>query len=287
MKDRFNAQNGNSRRSRRTPEDYTSKVMDRLRTPLIAGIVVLLLVGGGLYVARDGGGDVVLEGAWFVLYQDDPRPYLDVEFSGGTPTEVTAWLRAPDGTEHEFALFWNDDDGEWQCDCTSLPALDPGTWWIPRVRADVTTWTSPSVYDPYAGTEVDAGFFFVPAPGGERVVVRTLPVEGRPVADTLIRVFPEDDLGRWIVAADDPITTSPLAVLDAPLPPGRYVLRVDGSDDAGHYVIVRGDPGGIPPVADESEPDGPERATALVEGVAHHRSVGGGDHSDWYTLEVP
>lgn len=234
-----------------------------------------------------------LDGAWFVVYADDPLPYLDVAFSDGSavPTRVWASLRqhAPMAAERRFELTWNVQDAEWQADCSGLAKPGVGIWYLPEVQAEladgqIISWTAKDPWTSYGGTDVPPGFFFVPGPEGPRTRIVTAAVPGAAPADTAIFVFGDDDLSRWIGAADDPITTSPFAILEMPLEPGRYLVRVDGSEEAGEYAIHRGaggDPG--PP---EVEPDGPDSATSLQPGRTYVRRVGGDDLSDWFVLEV-
>jgi hypothetical protein len=261
--------------------------------PLLAAAAVISLLVGFFVVRPQGGGRVELDGAWFVLYEDDARPYLDVAFRGKREALVSVRATLVGGSEsYEFDLVDNPADGEWQCDCTSLPDLTPGIWWVSRVDATLrdgrtVQWSSPSPFAPYEGTDIPTGFFFVPAPEGPRTRIETVAVEGGTTADTALFVFPEDDLTQWIAAADDPTTTSALAVLDAPLPPGRWIVRIDGGDDAGAYVVRLGGGGEAVDGGPEVEPDGPGNPTPLLEGRTYRRSVGGDDESDWFLLEVP
>jgi len=283
-----------------------------VRRSLPGLVLVVALVGGVAWFVRGDadsgdesdereggvGGEIELDGAWFVVYADDPRPYLDVAFATGAvaPAAVTAHLAGP-SRGYSFTLFHNPEDGEWQCDCTSLPPLEPGVWWIPRVDvtlADgaVRSWLAASAWHSYEGTDVGAGFFFVPAPGRQvfngsafRQHIETAPVAGTPVADTAIFVFREDDLVHWVAAADDPTTTSPYAILDCYLEEGRYLVRVDGSEESGGYFIRLDE--GPEYVYDEAEPDGPDSPSRLIPGHSYHRTVGGDDRSDWFVIDVP
>jgi hypothetical protein len=256
--------------------------------PRLALAASLLL--GGCHPRR---AEPELDGAWFVRYADDPRPYLDVAFEGEPPTAVRAELEGG-GRTWTFDLAWNAADGEWQADCSTLPPITPGVWWIPSVEATLRggarrRWSAPTPYDGYSPGGEPAGAFYVAAEQGDGVRVRiaTDPLQGVPPADTAIFVYAEGDLSRWVAAADDPRTDSPFAVVDAWLGPGRWLVRVDGSENEGGYVVRWDGAESSRDTTPEREPDGPAGPTPMRQGTVYARRVGGGDRSDWFLIDLP
>ncbi len=140
---------------------------------MIAGLVGCPRASDSEPTAAAKGAAIELDGAWFVLYADDPRPYLDVAFTDGSATPARAWAtlthHTPSAQERRFELHWNAEDAEWQADCSDLGPLGPSIHYIPSVEVEAkdgtrTTWTADGPWSPYAGTEVGAGFFYVPGP---------------------------------------------------------------------------------------------------------------------------
>lgn len=249
-----------------------------------------------------------LDGTWFVLYEDDPLPYLDVAFTGdaGAVARATAHLAGPSGPPIAMPLNWNRADEEWQADCSGLGELAPGTWWVSRVEATgpdgaSRTWQAPSQWQPYAGAEATPGFFSVADPSARRVRVELVAIPDRSRADPVLYVYRADDPQRWIAANDDRVTDSTYPAVEVTAAAGDALLiRVDGEeDDAGDYAIrVRAAPerSDHPVVlpADaagawlDREPDGPTAPVAIEADVWVLRSLAGprGD-SDWMLVTSP
>ncbi len=230
-------------------------------------------------------GNPELDGTWFVLYEDDPKPYLDVTFAGnaGAVASASASLTGPSGVT-SLPLTWNAEDSEWQADCSELGPLAPGTWWVSAVRAvdgDGVShkWKAPSQWLPYARTGVMPGFFSVPDPSARRVRIETAQVAGRQAADPVLYVYRGGELHKWAAANDDRVTTSPYPAVEVTAAKGEPLLiRVEGeADDVGDYALRvrlapdRQDRPLVLPEGSEAsnldpEPDGPTTPVALQAG---------------------
>jgi len=269
--------------------------------------------------SRGAEAPVRLEGAWFVRYLSDSRPYLDVAFDPDDDPRVervVADLTGPEATYPDLELAFNPDDREWQIVCDFLPQpLAAGNWWISRLRVlhDGDQWVEFAAPDPRHGYhwkrtsggplatgESDAwqGPFHVPKQGRINAQVATFRLQDLADIDTAVSVYHPNHLDRWIAFGDDPDVEDPSAKVTLPVEPGEtYLVAVDGVGERGEYgiAVTLGGPleaGVLAPL--RTSPDAPEvarDATTLLVGVPQRHRIGDGpdpgSDRDWFRFTVP
>ncbi len=266
------------------------------------------------------GGPPALEGAWFVRYLSDPRPYLDVAFDRAADARVegvVADLQGPGTLYSDLELTFNPEDREWQVICDFLPQpLAAGEWWISRLQVthDGGRQTEFVADDPRGGyrwsqagedgegptgdSEGWLGPFFVPAAGETMAHVGTHAVAGGGELDTTLAVYDAADPTRWIAFSDDPDVEDAAAKIALPVEPGRrYLVAVDSVGEPGPYGIslslgaTPADRIDVPLQTARDAADIWRWAEPLIPGEPQRHEAGDGDDPgsdrDWFSFTVP